>query len=100
MAAATAPRRLAGIAFEARPPASPDVLPRMDVAGFVGFAASGPVNIPVPVEDTASFTAIFGGEASLAWDVGRGEQATAQLAPAVRAFFGNGGRRAWIVRVA
>jgi hypothetical protein len=98
--AATSVRRLAGIAFEAQPPPSPDVLPRMDVAGLVGFAAAGPVNIPVPVEDSASFAEVFGGDAPLAWDPVRGEQTIAQLAPAARAFFRNGGRRAWIVRVA
>ena len=93
-------RRLAGIAFEAEPPPSPDVLPRMDVAGLVGFAAAGPVDVPVPVEDSASFAEIFGGDAPLAWDPVRGEETIAQLPPAARAFFRNGGRRAWIVRVA
>lgn len=100
MPTATSPRRLSGIAFEAQPPPSPDVLPRMDVAGLVGFAAAGPVNVPVPVEDSASFAEVFGGDAPLAWDPVRGEQTIAQLAPAARAFFRNGGRRAWIVRVA
>jgi hypothetical protein len=72
----------------------------MDVAGFVGFATTGPVNVPVPVEDSTSFAEVFGGNTPLAWDAQRGESAIAQLAPAVRAFFRNGGRRAWIVRVA
>lgn len=72
----------------------------MDVAGFVGFAAAGPLNVPVAVEDSASFAEVFGGDAPLAWDAVRGEQTIAQLAPAARAFFRNGGRRAWIVRVA
>jgi hypothetical protein len=72
----------------------------MDVAVFVGFAASGPLHIPVAVEDVAQFTAIYGDDAPLAWDKGRGELVTAYLAPAVRAFFGNGGRRCWVVRVA
>ena len=100
MAVAVRPRRLAGIAFETQPPPRRDVLPRMDVAGLVGFAASGPVNVPVPVEDAAAFAEIFGGDAPLALDPQRGTTATALLAPAVRAFFRNGGRRAWIVRVA
>lgn len=100
MAAAAVTRRLAGIAFEAKAPPSADVLPRMDVAGFVGFAASGPVNVPVPVEDSSEFAAIFGGDLPLAWDGDAGESVRAQLAPTVRAFFRNGGRRAWIVRVA
>ena len=88
-----AARRLPGIRFEAQPPPSPDVLPRMDVAGFVGFAASGPIGIPVPVEDAAQFAHVFGVDAPLAWDSDRGEQAYAFLGPAVRAFFRNGGRR-------
>ena len=72
----------------------------MDIAGFVGFAASGPINVPVPVEDAAQFARIFGANAPLAWDVKHGEQAYAFLGPAVRAFFRNGGRRCWVVRVA
>jgi hypothetical protein len=100
VATSAATRRLAGIAFEAKAPPSADVLPRMDVAGFVGFAASGPVNVPVPVEDSSEFAAIFGGDLPLAWDAVSGESVRAQLAPSVRAFFRNGGRRAWIVRVA
>jgi hypothetical protein len=72
----------------------------MDIAAFVGFAAAGPLDRPVPVDDPARFAAIFGADASLAWDAGRGEQVTAYLAPAVRAFFRNGGQRCWVVRVA
>jgi hypothetical protein len=72
----------------------------MDIAVFVGFAASGPLQIPVAVESEAQFTAIFGDDAPLAWDFGRGEQLYAYLGPAVRAFFRNNGRRCWIIRVA
>lgn len=93
-------RRLPGFAFETRTAVYDDVLPRMDVAVFVGFAARGPVNVPVPVEDTARFVTIFGGDAPLAWDVDAGRLAYAQLAPAVRLFFANGGRRCWVIRVA
>ena len=42
-------RRLPGIAFEAEGPPPLTVLPRMDVAVLVGFAASGPLDIPVAV---------------------------------------------------
>jgi hypothetical protein len=100
MAVAIRSRRLPGVAFDAQPPASARVLPRMDVAAFAGFAAAGPLDVPVVVEDATQFAEIFGDDAPLAWDEGRGEQAYAQLGPAVRAFFRNGGRRAWIVRVA
>jgi hypothetical protein len=72
----------------------------MDVAAFVGFAASGPLGVPVAVEDVADFESIFGGDALLAWDAAQGEFVHAHLAPAVRAFFRNGGRRCWVVRVA
>ncbi|MBC8076370.1 MAG: hypothetical protein H7Y32_09880, partial [Chloroflexales bacterium] len=77
-----------------------DTLPRMDVAVFVGFAACGPLHLPVAVEDAEHFAAIFGGDAPLAWNQQRGERLYAYLAPAVRAFFRNGGRRCWVVRVA
>ena len=92
-------RRLPGIRFEVQAPPLTDVLPRMDVAVFVGFAASGPLHTPVAVEDVAHFTAIFGNDLPLAWDLQRGEVAYAYLAAAVRAFFRNGGRRCWIIRV-
>jgi hypothetical protein len=93
-------RRLPGFRFEAQAPALDEWLPRMDVAAFVGFAASGPLNLPVAVESVAQFTAIFGEDARVAWDRRRGVETFAYLAPAVRSFFDNGGRRCWIVRVA
>src|SRR5262245_51501339 len=62
---------------------------RTDVAGFVGIAERGPLDTPVPVESWRQFQAHFGGM------TGRG-----YLAYAVRAFFENGGRRCWVVRVA
>lgn len=93
-------RRLPGFLFESRAPVNDEVLPRMDVAIFAGFAASGPVNVPVPVEDAAQFAAVFGVDAPLAWDVELGTTVNAQLGPAVRMFFANGGRRCWVIRVA
>jgi hypothetical protein len=93
-------RRLPGFRFEADSPPLAEVLPRMDVACFVGFAASGPLNVPVAVESITQFNAIFGTDAPLAWDARLGATTYAYLAPAVRAFFANGGRRCWIVRVA
>jgi hypothetical protein len=98
--AVRAARRLPGIQFEAPAPPLDEILPRMDIAAFVGFAASGPVHVPVVVESIAAFEAIFGARAPLAWDPRRGETVYAQLAPAVRAFFRGGGRRCWVVRVA
>ncbi|MBI3328082.1 MAG: hypothetical protein HYZ81_15445, partial [Nitrospinae bacterium] len=93
-------RRLPGFRFEAQSPPLRETLPRMDIAVFVGFAASGPLHTPVPVEDMAHFTAIFGTAVTLAWDTQHGTPVTAYLAPAVRAFFRNGGRRCWVIRVA
>jgi hypothetical protein len=93
-------RRLPGFRFEAQAPVLDEWLPRMDVAAFVGFAASGPLNQAVAVESVAQFAAIFGEDARVAWDRQRGGETFAYLAPSVRSFFDNGGRRCWIVRVA
>lgn len=100
MLASTAVRPHPGIVFDTRSRMVEPVLPRMDVAGFVGFAANGPLNVPVPVEDPIRLRAIFGADVPLAWDHERQEQTYAQLGPAVRSFFANGGRRAYVVRVA
>lgn len=62
---------------------------RMDVLGLVGIARKGPLDQPVAVESMRQFEARFGGCTGAGY-----------LAYAVKAFFDNGGRRAWIVRVA
>src|SRR4051794_26237431 len=93
-------RRLPGIRFDAQPRPATNVLPRMDIALFAGFASSGPLHVPVPVEDPAQFAAIFGDDCVVARDPRDGGPRYAYLAPAVRAFFRNGGRRCWIVRLA
>lgn len=72
----------------------------MDIAVFVGFAASGPLHIPVVVESEEEFCTIFGSEVPLAWDRQAGQLRYGSLKPTVRAFFRNGGRRCWIIRVA
>jgi phage tail sheath protein FI len=72
----------------------------MDVAVFVGLAASGPVHRAIALESVAAFEAVFGGDVPLAFDPGRGETIVSNLARSVRAFFSNGGRRCWVVRVA
>lgn len=95
-----AQRSLPGIRIEVAPSRLTEALPRMDVAVFVGFAARGPTHLPVVVESAAQFAAIFGPDAALAWDGERGERIYAFLGPTVRAFFANGGRRCWIIRVA
>src|SRR3954464_5461920 len=96
---ALAERRLAGFRFAVEPPVLPEKLPRMDIAVFVGFAAAGPTDQPVVIEDIAQFQKIFGDDLPLAWDRQRGEVLHAHLGGAVRAFFRNSGRRCWVVRV-
>jgi len=79
-----------GVYYE-RVDASPPVITaiRTDVAGFAGIAQRGLVDTPVPVESTRQFEAQFGGFTGGGF-----------LAYTVRAFFENGGKRCWIVRVA
>ena len=62
---------------------------RMDVLGLVGIARKGPLDLPVAVESMRQFEAHFGGFTDAGY-----------LAYAAKGFFENGGRRAWIVRVA
>ncbi len=92
--------RLPGVYFQTETPPLADKLPRMDIAAFVGFATSGPLDTPVPIEDEVGFREIFGDDLSLAWDEAAGQTHYAYLGQAVRAFFLNGGRRCWIIRVA
>ena len=80
MTVARTNRRLPGFRFEAQPPPLAEKLPRMDVAVFVGFAATGPLHLPVVVEDAAQFEAVFGADAPLAWDRARGEMVTVRVA--------------------
>lgn len=91
-------RRLPGLRFDAPAPALSEVLPRMDIACFVGFAANGPVEVPVAVESLSAFEAVFGGELTLLSDA-QGRPVRALLHPSVRQFFSQGGRRAWVIRV-
>ncbi len=92
--------KLPGISFQTVPPIPGEILPRMDIAAFVGFASSGPLHIPVPVEDVGRFRDIFGADLPLALDESTGKMQYALLAQAVESFFKNGGRRCWVVRVA
>lgn len=70
---------------------------RLDVAGFVGFAERGPIDVAVPIEDMTQYAVIFGGDLPLAQE--HGVPVYANLPTAVRTFFDNGGRRCYIVRV-
>ena len=95
--------RQPGIAFVSPANTLEEALPRMDIACFTGFAARGPVHEPVAVESPEQYRRVFGADLPLVWDTesgGSGELLHAHLGPAVRAFFANGGRRAWVIRIA
>ena len=62
---------------------------RTDVAGFVGIATRGLVDVAMPIESWRQFQAHYGGFTGSGF-----------LAYSVRGFFENGGRRCWVVRVA
>jgi hypothetical protein len=96
----TLARPLPGVRFEAQARPLRDVLPRMDIPVFAGFAAAGPLHLPVPVEDVAELAAVFGGDVELPRPAKAREPRFAHLASAVREFFRNGGRRCWVIRVA
>lgn len=83
-----------------REPRAPEPASQMDVAGFVGFAARGPINLPVRLEGERAFAEIFGEDLDLTWDQQEGRVHRALLGPAVRSFFRNGGKSCWVVRVA
>ena len=51
----------------------------MDIAAFVGLASSGPVDLPVVVEDAERFREVFGADLPLAIDATSGRMATAHL---------------------
>ncbi len=95
----TLQRRLPGLRFDVPAPALREALPRMDIALFVGFAACGPIDLPVAVESLAEFETVFGREITLL-DRPDGSALLGLLHPSMRLFFGHGGRRAWVVRVA
>lgn len=65
-------------------------------AGFVGFAERGPLNKPILVTSVAEYQSIFGGY--LPED--RDYDSVRWLPYAIEGFFSNGGKRAYIVRVA
>jgi phage tail sheath protein FI len=62
---------------------------RTDIAGFVGIASRGLVDVAMPIESWRQFQAHYGGFTGSGF-----------LAYSVRGFFENGGRRCWVVRVA
>jgi len=97
--AAVAKFRLPGVYFLPAPRAEAVDLPPLDVAGFVGFATRGPLDVPVPIEDLSTFDAIFGGAFTVARGAD-GKPVYAYLRDAVASYFSCGGRRCYVVRVA
>ena len=79
-----------GVYYERVDAAPPGIAAiRTDIAGFVGIARRGPLHAAVPVQSWRQFQSYFGEFTGAGY-----------LAYAVRAFFENGGRRCWVVRVA
>ena len=92
--------RLPGVVCEAALPPQDESPLRLDVTGFVGFAERGPLNIPVALHDIGQYRAVFGGDLPLARMPQGNQIVYANLHRAVQAFFDNGGRRCYVVRVA
>lgn len=79
-----------GVYYERADATAPAIsVVRTDITGFAGLAPRGLVDIAVPVESWRQYQAHYGSFVG-----------TAFMAYAVRAFFENGGRRCWVVRVA
>lgn len=76
-----------GVRFQWIQRPAPPGAPRTDIAGFVGIAERGDLNVPTRIESPAQFTSTFGRPLPDAY-----------LATAVTAFFANGGTTCWVVR--
>lgn len=83
-----------GVYFRPKQPDTASEVIRLDETGFVGLAPRGPVQIPVRVTNWSDFVRWFGGLPHPE----RHDPPTL-LAHAVDAFFGQGGRVAWVLRV-
>jgi len=88
----------AGIRIIDDPAQAGEALPPMDVAVLIGFAARGPLQRPVVVEDMNQFQLVFGGPVDLLVTPAR--RLRAHLHAAVESFFAGGGRRCHVIRVA
>lgn len=63
-------------------------------AAFLGYTRTGDAMVPVPLENYESYRSLFGGVSKT------GNETSDSMAFAVRAFFQNGGRLAYIINVA
>lgn len=89
-----------GVQIVDDPSPAGDGLPAMDVPVFVGFAAKGPLQRPVALEDASQFEAVFGRPLELVLPAQGIQPLVAHLQAAVAGFFANGGRRCHVIRVA
>ena len=80
--------RLPGIGFEPVRVSQPSTL-RTDVAVFIGRTERGPVGDPTRIDGNRAFQAVFGGFL-----------ADADTPLAIKGYFDNGGRQAWVLRLA
>jgi len=64
-------------------------------AVFVGECAAGTENVPTPVSSTGEFEASFGLAAK-----GKQSHRSDLMARSIRGYFENGGKKAWVIRVA
>jgi uncharacterized protein len=84
------PRHLTpGVYFERPTPRETPSPQRTDVVGFVGLAERGPLHVPARISSWREYQQLFGGFLRYSY-----------LAYGVRAFFENGGRACWVVRIA
>lgn len=91
---------LPGIRVDIAPAPVAEALPRMDVAVFAGFAERGPCHRAIALSSAAAYETVFGGDCPLAYEAEGGARLTGNLAATVRAFFSNGGKRCWAIRLA
>ncbi len=89
-----------GVQIVDDPSPAGDGLPAMDVPVFIGFAAKGPLQRPVALEDASQFEAVFGRPVELVLPAKGTQPLVAHLQAAVAGFFANGGRRCHVIRVA
>jgi len=91
---------LPGIRVDIAPAPVAEALPRMDVAVFAGFAQRGPCHVAIALSSVAAYEAVFGGDCPLAYGSEGGQRLSGNLSSTVRAFFSNGGKRCWAIRLA
>ncbi|GAA0331894.1 hypothetical protein GCM10009087_47600 [Sphingomonas oligophenolica] len=91
---------LPGIRVDVAPAPVAEALPRMDVAVFAGFAERGPCHRAIALSSPTAYETVFGGVCPLAYEADSGARLTGNLAATVRAFFSNGGKRCWAIRLA